>query len=163
MSIRTDLDKLLQYAKLQNITINIEPRTKETEDAAEIDFSSMTITLYQAPKDPIKYMIVSILHELSHLVGYRNNPQDYEEYFRVSNLTSPTMMERYEIFSIERRDVKLMPMIALLLGIKHVNQEVIMGWVRFDTWQYWYYYTFGVYPGRKERVKKLVALGLRKR
>lgn len=161
MSIRTDLDKLLAYAKQQNIQVNIENRTATTTDAAVIDLDKQIIILYANARDPIKDLVVSLLHELTHLVGYRQNPQEYLEYFRVASLDKPTMKERYEIYKIERKDIKNMPIIALVLGLKTIKQETIKAWVRFDTWQYWYYYEFGKFPVRKERVKMLIKLGIK--
>lgn len=153
MSIRSDYNTLLEYARLNNITVEILPKRASPGSAAEIDFDINKISLYINKNESLRNRCMSLLHELCHLIGYRYNPREYEEYFRVQELDNPTSVERYEIYKIESRDTRRMDILAIFLNLQSIPIDLVKRWSKYDIWQYWFYYENNRYPSLKERQK----------
>lgn len=161
MSINKDLAKVISYAESNNITVNILPFKRGGGDSAELDFDTRTITVWKRTTDSKTSILASILHELGHLTTFTTNPELFDEYFRISNLTTmPSKEERKEIYLRESQDISKMSMLRELLELK-VNPLIIQCWQEFDTWQYKYYWLFGVYPTTRFRLKKRKELGIK--
>lgn len=160
MSIRSDLNTVISYANSQGIKVKFRIRTRKDKDAAWVDFDNKEIYIIHRKKDPLKELIASVIHELTHLIGYNSNKSDYLEYFRVSELEEPTISERYEIYHREKEDIRKMHLLHTLLGLKTIPIDYIRKWAEFDIWQYAVYYRTGKYPIRDVRLVKLRKLGL---
>jgi len=160
VSIRTDLDKVLNYCKFQGIKVHFRISTRTTEDAAEIDFITKTITIWHKRSDSLKSIVASLLHELSHIISYSTNKHLFIEYFRVSSLDNPSKEDRYQIYQRELEDIAKMPALAELMALG-IAKEYLGLWVLYDTWQYRYYWLNGVYPPKPLKKIKRNKIGLK--
>lgn len=158
MSIRSDLNKVLSYARSHGIKVHFRLRRKGGKDAAWILFESKTIVVCHSRSDPLRELLVSVLHELSHLITYCVDKSQFTAYLSVPE-HNPSKAERYQIYLREREDIAKMPGLKDLLGLSSVPGNYVNFWVEYDTWQYRYFWLQGKYPNYKKRKDKRRQLG----
>jgi len=159
--IRSDLDKVVQYAKNIGITVTFKTYVPRSYTAAEVDFDSRRITVYQKPNESIRYLVASLLHELCHFTYHATNPKSYKVYDKWSgsfNKGEDDKSVRWGIYDVERRDISNMVRLYDLLGLNGVPRSYIHMQQEYDIWIYAFWYFRGRLPKKQEKKVKQLQL-----
>ncbi len=154
MTYKQDLELVLAYAKQQGITITYN-YNKNPKASADCEYWNGKITVSKAYITSTKSLIVTLLHEISHIMAYRSDNSSMDHY----------VSSAYRTYLIEKRDISKMLTIGNTIGLQRMPKEYIRAWQDFDTWNYWYEWMYKKEPSAKERreVRKTISIrhGLR--
>lgn len=161
MSVRDEeIKRLVFYAKSLGAKVIIRHYNNEEIASVTVEPSKYTIIINKKHHDNKTQIILSLLHELSHIkYTILNNYKftDVQISDVLNNGRKISKKKRKEIADFEIKSLPLMTNIASELNVKIPMWKILKA-VALDTWIYQYYYENGNDPSNKligQQSKKL--------
>lgn len=146
---KRDMAKVRKFALKMGIRVRIMSKTGRLVDCAYAYFEEKRIVIFRRPDESDLYTLTTLLHEVSHLLNYVINPNDYKEFLKLEDDDNSFRARKIQ-FDLEKRDISKMKDLHSLLGLK-TNQKAIVASELFDIHQYEHNLRHGKFLSKKER------------